>query len=193
MFFTAEIDLEHSNFTNNISILDSTLFSHKKRSIIPSLNEDGIVSTSFQFSPKNQKRLSGFISEFIEARNQFILSESPAKLLFKQEEKWDIFFHVYDTKKQIQSENKSQVLIAYVEDEVDLKDNYDLLSEYSAVAIVQGGGRSSTFRFIIGTNRPHISGIDASFYEAGQDLADIRSFMKEFYKASNLICFKSFF
>lgn len=178
--------MEYSHFTNNLNILDSTLFSRKKRSILPSLNENGIVRTNFQFSPKTQKRLSGFINEFIEARNQFLLSESPAKLMFKQEEKWDIFFHTFDKKEQINSENRSQVLIVYVEDEVDLKDHFEFLSNYSAVAVVQGG-RSSTFRFMVGTSNPQFSDADAPFFETGQDLVDICLFSKTFYKASNII------
>lgn len=179
MNFIAEIDMEHTNFTHNISDLDSTLFNRKKRSA----NENGLVSSSFQFSPKNQKRLSGFLIEFSESKNQFLLSESPAKLFLRQDEKRDIFFHVFDTKDQIQWENKSQILIVYVEDDLDLKEHYQFLSHYSAVAVVQGG-RSNTFRYIVGTRNSHFSNLEDWSLESCPDLVDIRTFGNNFYKTS---------
>lgn len=174
--------MEHSCFTHNISDLDSTLFSRKKGSALSNVNENGTVSSSFQFSPKNQKKISKFISEFTETKNQLLLSESPARLMFKQEDKYDILFHIFDSKDQVHWENMSQVLIVYVEDEADLKEHLEFMSQYAAVAIVQG--RSNTFRFMIGTKNPKFSDSEGPHFERSADLIDIQSFSKDFFKAS---------
>lgn len=181
MFLNTEIDMEHAWFTHNIPDLDSTLFGRKKAN----LNDSVIVSSNFQFSPKNQKKLSGFLNEFTEAKNQLVLSESPAKLIFKQEDKYDIFFHIFETKDQIQWESKSQVLIVYIEDNAELKDHIDILSQYAAIAVVQG--RSNTFRFLIGTKNNYFSDVNCPCFESGLDLIDIGAFSKEFNKASKKI------
>lgn len=175
--------MEHTCFTHNISDLDSTLFCRKKGSILSTKNENGTVSSSFQFSPKNQKKITKFISEFTETKNQYLLSESPARLIFKQDDKYDVFFHRFESKDQIQWENMSQVLIAYVEDEADLKEHLDFMSQYAAVAIVQG--RSNTFRFMIGSKNPQFSDSDEPKFDKSIDLIDIQSFKKDFFKASN--------
>ena len=172
IYFTAEI--EQSSKTYNDSDLKSIFFGRE-------LGAE--IRGSFRFSPKNHKRLPGFISEFSDARNQFLLSESPAKLMFKQEEKWDIFFHIFDSKDQIKSINKSQVLIVHVEEEVDLKEHYNFLSQYTAIAVVQGG-RSNSYRFIVGTSNSQFSNFNTSFFEPGRDLENICSFSKDFYRAS---------
>lgn len=182
MIFSTEIDMEHSCFTHNISDLDSTLFSRKKGSILSNVNDNGTVSSCFQFSPKNQKKISKFINEFTEAKNQLLLSESPARLMFRQEDKYDILFHIYDSKEQVQWENMSQVLIVYVEDDVDLKEHTEFMSQYAAVAIVQG--RTNTFRFMIGTKNPKFSGFEDPLFERNVDLTDIQTFSKDFFKAS---------
>ena len=178
MLLNAEIDMEHAWFTHNIPDLDSTLFGRKNAN----LNDSGIVSSSFQFSPKNHKKLSIFLNEFTEAKNQLFLSESPAKLIFKQEDKYDIFFHIFETKDQIQWESKSQVLIVYIEDNAELKEHIDILSQYAAVAVVQG--RANTFRFLIGTKNHQFSDFQCPCFESGLDLIDICTFSKEFNKAS---------
>lgn len=185
MLLNAEIDMEHAWFTHNIPDLDSTVFGRKNGATIPNLNDCGIVCSNFQFSPKNQKKISSFLNEFTEAKNQMVLSESPAKLIFKQEDKFDIFFHIFESKDQIQWESKSQVLIVYIEDNIDLKDNIDILSQYAAVAVVQG--RSNTFRFLIGTKNHQFSDVKGPCFETGLDLVDISAFSKEFNKASKKV------
>jgi hypothetical protein len=184
MLLNIEIDMEYASFTHNISDLDSTLFGWKSGSIIPNVNDSGIVSSNFQFLAKNQKKLSLFINEFTEAKNQLILSESPGKLMFKQEDRFDTFFHVFDSEDQIRWENKSQVLVVYIEDDVDLKKHVDLLSQYSAIATVQG--RSNTFRFLIGTKNHPFSDVDSSCFESDIDLIDLGSFTKNFNKARKI-------
>lgn len=183
MLFTADIDMGNSFVTHNTSDFDATLFSSKRRSIIPGSDENGAMSSSFQFSPKNQKKLSNFINEFTEAKNQFLLSESPAKLLFKKDDYKDIFFHVYDSQDQIPWESRSSILILYLEDENNLKDYIQSLQYYTAVAIVQG--RSNNFRFTIATKNSNFSDWNVSFCETEIDLKDINSFVKDFYKSSN--------
>lgn len=174
--------MECACFTHNISDLDSTLFGRKNGTTILNLNDSGVFSSRFQFSPKNQKKLSLFLNEFTEAKNQLALSESPAKLIFKQEDKYDLFFHIFESKDQIQSESKSQVLVVYIEDNAELKDHIDILSQYAAIAVVQG--RSNTFRFLIGTKNQQFSDIQSPCFESCLDLIDICAFSKEFNKAS---------
>lgn len=185
MILNTEIDMEYACFTHNISDLDSTLFGRKRGSFISNVNESGIVSSSFQFAPKNQKKLSFFINEFTDAKNQLLLSESPAKLVFKQEGKYDLFYHIFESKDQIHWENKSQLLIVYIEDSIDLKDHESLLSQYAAVAVVQG--RANTFRFFIVTKNQQFADLQSQFFESDIDLIDLSSFSKEFNKASKNI------
>lgn len=182
MILNTEIDIDHAYFTHNISDLDSTLFTSKGASIMANANEGSIVSSNFQFSPKNQKKLSYFINEFTEAKNQLVLSESPAKLICKHEDKHDLFFHVFESEEQIQLESKSQILIVYVEDDADLTHYAAILSEYAAVAVVQG--RSNAFRFLIGSKRNQFSDVDVPCFESDSDLMDLHNFSKDFNKAS---------
>ena len=79
--------MEHTFYTSNTADLDST-FSIK--------NENVTISSNIQFLPKNQKKLSYFINEFFETRNQLLLSESPANLLFKKEDNRDLYYHIFD-------------------------------------------------------------------------------------------------
>ena len=100
--------------------------------------------SSFQFSPKNQKKLSNFINEFNEAKNQRSTFRITHKIVvFKKDDYKDIFFHVYDSQDQI-PKSRSSILILYLEDENNLKDYIQSLQYYTAVAIVQG--RSNNFR-----------------------------------------------
>jgi hypothetical protein len=183
MLFTADIDMGNSFVTHNISDFDATLFSPKRQSSIPYKKEKGTMSSCFQFLPKNQKKLPQFIKEFTEARNQFLLSESSAKMLFKKDDNKDVFFHIYESHNQIMWESRSPILILYLEDEDNLKEYSQLLHEYIAVAIVQG--RSNNFRFTIATKNNHFSDLNDIFYEIDLDLKDVNSFIKYFYKSSN--------
>ena len=183
MFFTADIDIGNSFVTHNISDFDATLFSPKRRSHVPLSDEHGTLSSCFQFAPKNQKKLLAFIGEFTDARNQFLLKESPAKMLFKKDDYKDVFFHVYESQDQILYENRSPILILYLEDEDNLKYFSQLMSYYVAVAIVQG--RSNAFRFTIATKNNQFSNLNDIFYEPGLDLKESNSFIKDFYKSSN--------
>lgn len=183
MLFTADIDMGNSFVTHNTSDFDATLFSPKRQSNIPRSEENVTLNSCFQFSPKNQKKLSAFINEFTEARNQFLLSESPAKMLYKKDDYKDVFFHVYESHDQIILESRSPILILYLEDENDLKEYSQALQNYMAVAIVQG--RSNTFRFTIATKNTQFSDLHGSFYETSLDLKGANSFIKDFYKSSN--------
>ena len=173
----------NSFVTHNTSDFDATLFSSKRQSNITCSDDNGAISSCFQFSPKNPKKLTAFINEFTEARNQFLLSESPAKLLFKKDDYRDIFFHVYDAQDQIPCESRSPILILYLEDDSNVKDYIQSLHEYMAVAIVQG--RSNTFRFTIATKNNQFSDLKGIFYETELNLKDINSFLKIFSKSSN--------
>lgn len=173
----------NSFVTHNTSDFDATLFSPKRQSNIPRSEGNGTMSSCFQFSPKNQKKISAFINEFTEARNQFLLSESPAKMLFKKDDFKDVFFHVYESSDEIFWESRSPILILYLEDEDNLDKYSQLLHEYMAIAIVQG--RSNNFRFTIATKSEQFSDLSDIFYETGLDLKDANLFVKDFYKSSN--------
>lgn len=180
MLFSADIDMGNSFVTHNTSDFDGTLFSPKRQS---NIHENGTLNSCFQFSPKNQKKLSAFINEFTEARNQFLLFESPAKMVYKKDDYKDVFFHVYESHDHIIWESRSPILILYLEDEDDLKEYSRTLQDYMAVAIVQG--RSNTFRFTIATQNTQFSDLNESFYETGLDLKGAHLFFKDFYKSSN--------
>ena len=127
------------------------------RSDLDSLN----LSNSLRFLPKNQKRTTSFFHEFTEARNQLLLSESPAKLLFQRtgDDNRDLLYHVF-SRVQFEAWNQnsqSPVAIVYVEEdeEVQFEAYMGLLSEYAAVAIIQG--RQQTYRFCIRTRSTHFS------------------------------------
>lgn len=174
--------MEKACFTRNISDLDSTLFSLKKSSNNSKIDEDGIVSSCFQFCPKNQKKLVNFLNEFSEAKNQNILSESPAKLIFKQEDRYDVFFHVYEDANQIHKDCKSPIAIVYVEDQVNILAHSEFLADYDTVVIVQG--RCNTLRFLLGTRISKLDETVCPVYSSEPELLDIKSFSKIFFKAS---------
>lgn len=171
-------------FTHDISNLDSTLFCRKRLSTFSCITDKNVISSNFKFSPKNQKKLTSFIAEFTEIKNQFILSDSPAKLMFKQENDKDIFFHIFESKELVQWKNKSPVVIIYVEDNINLSDHIEFLSEYSAVAIVQG--RLNAFRFLIRTKHLDFSESASPSFETEMDLNDMFTFNRNFHKAGNL-------
>lgn len=177
MYFTVEIDMDYACFTNNLSELDSGLFGRKKSSSCL-LNETSINS-SFQFLPKNQKKLSAFINEFTEARNQYILSESPAALLFRRDEGRDMFYHVFTADQFAAWESKSPVAIVYTEEGADIASHLGYLSGYEAVAVVQS--RMNGFRFCV--RHRNVAFHAGSCFEAKAELQPLHLFSRDFGKA----------
>lgn len=189
MFFTVEFDIANSYVTHNTSDFDATFFSPKRQSNASNCDNNMTLSSCFQFSPKNEKKISAFINEFTDARNQYLLSELSAKLIFKKDDYKDIFFHVYKFQDQINFESMSPILILYVEDEDKIENFLDLIQEYQVVAIVQG--HCNNFRFTIATKNSQFSDLKDNFFETELDLKDTISFIKDFYKSSKT--FKLFY
>lgn len=193
MYFSSEIDIDHALFTNNLSEIDSALFGKNRTTPSTSLSSNtGTISTNYKFLPKNQKKLTPFLSEFAEARSQFILSESPAKLRKRQLDGRDLSYHIFNSQDYEDWENKSRVAIVYTEEDEGTNLNNFLsnhLADYTAVAIVQQ--KSNKFRFCLRTKNS-LNLADRKFIQTSTDLKSIDQFMKEFHSASKIL-FNIFF
>lgn len=165
--------MEHTFYTSNTADLDST-FSIK--------NENVTISSNIQFLPKNQKKLSYFINEFFETRNQLLLSESPANLLFKKEDNRDLYYHIFDKDAFISWENRSQVLLVYLEGEVDLKNYSEHISQYASVILVQG--RLGSFRTVILTKSQRFSMLDEECFDFECSFMNNSDFSRHLMKSS---------
>lgn len=178
-YFNADIDMEQACFTLNRSDIDSSLIGLKKSNSCL-LNEAFISNSSLRFLPKNQRKISSFFNDFTEARNQFILSESPAKLLFQRDDGRDIFYHAFN-RAQFESWNsKSPVAVIFLEEdnEIDFESYMGLLGDYQAVAIIQG--RQQKYRFCIRSRK-------TQFNQSGEEcqlhLHNLNAFIGTFKKA----------
>lgn len=177
--------MEEACFTLNRTDIDSSLLGLKRSTSRLSSAEPAAtyVNNNLRFLPKNQKKFSAFYNEFTEARNQFILSESPAKLFFQRDDHRDIFYHLFNREEFEAWTNRSPVAILFLEEghEVPFEGFMSFLAEYEAVAIVQA--RGSTFRFCVRTR-------DAKFQEAKQEstaqhLRALSQFIQYFKKSGN--------
>ncbi len=149
--FNAEIDMEQACFTLNRADIDGSLLGLKK-SASGLLNEAAYINNHLRFLPKNQKKFAAFYNEFMEARNQFILSESPAQLLFQRDEERDMFYHLFNQGDFESWTGRSPVAVLFLEEESDelAFDAYmNYLAEYEAIAIVQA--RAHKYRYCIRT------------------------------------------
>lgn len=148
-FFNADIDMEQACFTLNRADIDGSLIGLKKSNSGLLNNEAFISNSSLRFLPKNQRKISAFFKEFTEARNQFILSASPAKLLFQRDDGRDIFYHAFNRTEFEAWTSKSPVAVIFLEEgnEIGFESYMSSLGEYEAVAIVQG--RQQKYRFCV--------------------------------------------
>jgi hypothetical protein len=138
------------------------------------------LRSSYQFAPKNAKRLRGFLNDFTEARNQHLLSESPALLRFKRVDDRDVHFHTFSSDDFMGWEHRSPIAIVFAEDGVnDVIERLGLFEEYHAVAVVQS--RLGGYRFCIRTKSGCDSG--AELCERSSNLESLSAFQKAFNRA----------
>ena len=175
--------MEQACFTLNRADIDSSLLG-LKRSSSGLLNEAAYINSSLRFLPKNQKKFSAFYNEFTEARNQFILSESPAQLLFQRDDGRDIFYHLFSRGDFENWTGRSPIAVLFLEEESEVPfDSYmSFLADYEAVSIVQARGQK--YRFCIRTRDTKFNGSDLD--DAQLHLQSLSQFNSLFKKSGKL-------
>jgi hypothetical protein len=171
--------MEHACFTLNRGDIDSSLLGLKKSSS-GLLTEAAYINNNLRFLPKNQKKFSTFYTEFTEARNQFILSESPAQLLCERNDGRDIFYHLFNQSDFETWTGRSPIAVLFLEEEseVSFESFMSFLADYEAVAIVQA--RNQKYRFCIRTRDAKFNGHEMEEYQLHlQSLPQIISLFKK--------------
>jgi len=173
--FTVNVDLERACFTNDVAEIEHLSLSRSFGT------ESQSFGTSYHFVPLDCKQLRAFLTQFHEARNQYLLGESPAALRLHRENDREIYIHQFRLEDFLSWSHRSPIAIIFTED-ADSEDtikHLDKFDDYNSVAIVQC--RANGYRFCIRSK--FARKLSDEIFIPRSEMLPLPVFMKSFYSA----------